>query len=362
MDYEEIIKEQMKNVEGTDELDSISEYAAGLSEGLTDQYTLDRILESSIKGESIFDANEIISSLKDLLLYEIKLTIALGIEILIVCIVVGLLKNLSGSFGKKNVADIALLICSVIIIGLCINNFRVVYEMTVDTVATLTYTVEIILPILLTVLISMGAVSSGTIMSPVLLTSVAIFGAILKNVVLPAVFISTILVLINSLTEKDYVNKLSKFLRNASLFAVGILITILTGIITVQGLVAETSDTLLMNTARYSISKFIPIVGDFTSDTLGLFIKCMSSIKGVVGIFGIITIVLLIIMPIIKILAIAAIYKVTSFLTEPITDSKLSDCLSDMGNAMITMGAILFFTSLLFIIFLATVINLGGNL
>ena len=249
--------------------------------------------------------------------------------------------------------------CSIVIIGLAMANFNTIYQLTIDSMKTIAYTMDILLPILIAILISMGQVASGTIMSPLLLTAVTIFQTIIKNIVLPAVFISTVLSLINCLTEKDYVNQLSKFIRQLALFVTGIIMTLMSGIIAIQGLIAKTSDSLLIGTAKYSIDEFIPIVGGFTADTIELFIKCMGSIKNVVGLFGIILIVILILTPIIKILAISVIYKVTALLIEPIASKKLSNGIGDIGTSLVTMGAILFFASLLFIIFITSIINLG---
>ena len=165
-------------------------------------FTLDRILDATLKGKSIFDSEEIIDSLRTLFFYEMKSALIVGVEILTICIVIGLLKNLSGSFGKKGVSDIASLTCSIVIIGLAMTNFHTVYEMTADAMATITYTMEILLPILIALLVSMGQVASGTIMSPLLLTAVTVFQAVIKNVILPAIFISAVLSLINCFNRK----------------------------------------------------------------------------------------------------------------------------------------------------------------
>ena len=361
MEFDEILKEQMKNLIDEEQTDSLSDYAGKLSGGISDQFTLDRITDSILSGESLFDSEEIISSLKDLFFYEMRAALVVGIEILTICIVIGLLKNLSGSFGKKGTGDIASLICCIVIIGLAMTNFQTVYQMTIDAVGTITYTMEILLPILLAVMISMGQVTSGTVMSPLLLTAITIFQTVIKNIVMPAIFISTVFALINCLTEKDYVNQLSKFIRQTALFITGIIITLMSGMIAIQGLIAQTSDSLLVGTAKYSLDAFIPIVGGFTADTIELFIKCMGSIKGVVGVFGILLIVALILTPIIKILAITVIYKITALLIEPVASKKLAAGIGDVGTCLISMGAILFFTSLLFIIFITSIINMGGS-
>ena len=101
MDFDEIIKDQMKNVVDQDNLDSLSDYASNLSGGISEHFTIDKILEATLNGKSIFDSQEIITSLKELFLYEMKSALIVGVEILTICIVIGLLKNLSGSFSKK---------------------------------------------------------------------------------------------------------------------------------------------------------------------------------------------------------------------------------------------------------------------
>ena len=351
----------MKNLIDEEKTDSLSDYAGSLSGGISDHFTLDKIVEATLNGESIFDSDEMIASLSELFFYELRAALIVGIEILTVCIVIGLLKNLSGSFGKRGTTEIASLVCSIVIIGLAMRNFQTIYAMTADAVGTITYTMEILLPILIAILIAMGQITSGTIMSPLILTAITIFQAILKNIVLPGLFFSTVLSLINCLTEKDYVNRLSKFIRQAALFITGIILTLMSGIIAIQGLIAQTSDSLILGTAKYSLDAFIPIVGGFTADTVELFIKCMGSIKGVVGIFGILLIVSLILIPIIKILAISAIYKITALLIEPVASKKIAAGVSDMGTSLIAMGAILFFASLLFILFITSIISLGGS-
>lgn len=362
MDFDEIVRKQMDNLIDGEKTDMLSDYAGKLSGGISDRFTLDKIVDASLSGESIFDTAEIIESLKTLFLYEIKAALVVGIEILTVCIVIGLLKNLSGSFGKKGVCDIAGLVCSMVIIGLAVTNFDTVYQLTADSIATIAYTMEILLPILITILISMGQVASGTVMSPLLLTAITVFQTLIKNIILPGIFISTVFSLLNCLTEKDYVNGLARLIRQAALFLTGIIMTLMSGMIAVQGLITKTTDGLLMGTAKYSLDAFIPIVGGFTADTAELFLKCMGSIKGVVGIFGILLIVALVLTPIIKILAISAVYKITALLIEPVASKKLSQSVSDIGTSLIAMGAILFFASLLFIIFITSVISMGGRI
>lgn len=361
MEYQQILEEQFNNVIDEESMDMLTEQAGEITSGLASQFSAENILNSMLDGKSIFENQILIESLKDLFFLEIKSALILSVEILSICMIIGILKGLSGSFNSKSVSDISMLVCSMIIIGLSINSFKGTYALALDAVTTMVNTMEILMPVLIGILIATGSVTSGTILSPMIIGVVTGISFIVKKFILPALFTATILSLINCLTEKDYVNKLAKLIRNASVAVTGLLLVILTGIISIQGLLTDTSDGLLINTAKYSLSTFIPIVGGFTSDTVELFLRCMSSIKSVVGIFGIIMLILLLLVPLIKIIVIAVIYKLTAALAEPITDSKISGGLNDMGSCLISIGAIMFFTSLLFIMFITTIIKIGGG-
>ena len=361
MDFETIMKEQMEQVLQSEDANALSEYAASLSNGISDQFTMENILNATLEGKSIFQSPELINSLKQLFLYEIKSAMVIGIEILTICIVIGLLKNLSGSFGSKSIEEIANMTCMMVIVGLALVHFEDVYTMAFSAVKTIAYTMELLLPVLIGVLISMGQITSGTIMSPLLLTIITLFQWIIKNFILPAIFISAVFVLLNCLTEKDYVNQLSKTIRQTALFVMGLLMTVMTGIISVQGLITKTSDGLIMGTAKYSLDTFIPIVGGFTADTIELFLKCMGSIKNIIGIFGILLILSMILSPIIKIGAIAIIYKLIAVFVEPVASKKIAAGISDIGSVLVTLGAVLFFSSLMFIIFITSIMSIGGS-
>ena len=361
MDYKEILEEQFNNVVDEETLEGIMSRADEVTEGIASQFSPGDILSATYEGRSIFDDTALVENLKDLFFLEIKSAMILCVEILSICIIIGILKGLANSFGSKSVSQISMLVCSMVIIGISIKSLGTTYNLAIDSVSTMTDTMEILMPVLIGILIATGSVTSGTVLSPMIIGSVTGTAFLLKTFILPALFAATILCLVNCLTEKDYVNKLSKLIRNVSVTLTGLLLVILTGIISIQGLLTDTSDGLLINTAKFSLSNFIPIVGGFTSDTVDLFLRCMSSIKSVVGVFGIILLVLLLLVPLIKIIVIAVIYKLTAALTEPITDSKISQGLNEMGSCMISISSLMFFTALLFIIFITCIIRIGGG-
>jgi stage III sporulation protein AE len=297
----------------------------------------------------------------DLFMLEIKESIVFGCEVLSVCIVIGLLANLSSSFGNKTVSTVGTIICSCIVIALCIGNFYSSYEYCTESMNTMSSTMLILLPIMIPLLVSIGGFSSGGILDPVIIAAVTCFDFIMQHVVLPMVFLSAIFIMINSITEKDYVKKLSAFMRKGSMFIVGFCITIFSGITAVQGILTKSADGILINSAKFSIDNFIPIIGGFAADSLEMVIGCIGLIKNAVGIVGIIAIITVISVPVIKILAIALIYKVIAIVTEPIASKNISDSLNELGNSAIVMTVVLGAGAMMFLIFITVLMGVGGG-
>ncbi len=359
MNYQEIIKEQLGQYIEDDTKAAITDNLSEMSKGLTDELTLDHIIDNTINGQSIFEDTNLIENIKDLILYETTSAISFALQILICCIFCALICALSGEKAYTKVEEVGRYICLLIVSGLIITNYTQMYNYCLETISSLTSVMNIIIPIIIAVLIASGRVVSGGILSPFILGSIDIFANLLTYVVFPLMLGSIILTIFNSLTEKDYVNQLAKLASKAALFLTGLATTILTLILTVQGLLSDTSDGLLLNTAKYSLSSFIPIVGGFTSDTLEMFIRCMSTIKTVFGAFSIISIVLVFLIPVIKTFVIGVIYKIVSVIIEPVSDGKVTGAISSAGTNLFFLTGIMIFIQLLFIIFISVIIGIG---
>ena len=342
------------------ELENAMEEASDAG-GVFDGMTVNDIVNNLLNGEPVFDSDKIMENLLNLFMMEVKSSIFLGCEILSVCIVMGLLTGFSDSFGRKTVSSLGNVICSCVIIALCLGNFYQTYEYCQDTMDTMTSSMEILLPIMIPLLIATGGVSSGSILSPAMAAAVTGFNFVMQHVILPLVFISALFILINSITEKDYVKKLSVFLRRGAIFLTGFIITVFSGIMAVQGIVTKSADGILINTTRFSLDNFVPIVGGFAADSLEMVMSCVGLIKNAVGLIGIIIILSLLALPVIKILAVAAVYKITAIAAEPVTSKNISDCLNEIGTAAVTMTVVLSTGAVMFLIFITIIMGMGGG-
>jgi stage III sporulation protein AE len=319
------------------------------------------IIRSILRGDPIFNLHDIMGAITNHFMHEIYGSIILGVQLVLICIIIGLLKNMASSFSEDTVSNLGVIICSCCVMVLCLKNFMDIYQVCSNAVETMTVTMQALLPILVPLLITMGGFTSGGILNPLIAAAITIFNSIIQRFIMPATYVSCIFILVNSLSEKDYVKKLALLIRVAAVSAMGLMVTLFSGLTMMQSIVTKTADGMLAKTAKFSVDNFIPIVGSFAADSLDLILSCTTIIKNGIGIFGLIIILTLLIVPMIKILAVALVFKITAVVIEPIGNKTISDCVNEVGNTVITLAIILFLVAMMFIIFLSIIIGIGGG-
>lgn len=359
MGVETIVEEQLAAMD-LKEIEELFQIAGSKASIFADT-SIGEIIKSTLAGKPIFNMNDILSGIASLFMQEIYGSIILAAQLVVICIIIGLLNNLSTSFGEDTVSGLGVFVCSCSVMALCLKSFMDIYSICSEAIDTMSVVMQALLPVLVPLLISMGGFTSGGVLNPFIVAAITIFNSLLQRLIMPAVYLSCIFILVNSLSDKDYVKKLALFLRGFAISVMGLAVTLFSGLTAVQGIVTRSADGVIAKTARYSVDNFVPIVGGFAADSIDLILSCSTIIKNGVGIFGLIIILTLLIVPLIKILVVAIIYKITAIVIEPIGNKTISDCLNEVGNTVITLAVILFLGATMFLIFLTIIIGIGGG-
>ena len=122
MTYENLINEQLEAMD----LEALEEL---MGEGGLFNLKITEIISRVLNGESMFQIEGILNSLIGYFLKEVTASIALGIKIVAICIIMGMLLHLSSAFGKSGVSTISAMVCSCAVIALCLFNFMEVYKL-----------------------------------------------------------------------------------------------------------------------------------------------------------------------------------------------------------------------------------------
>jgi len=228
---------------------------------------------------------------------------------------------------------------------------------TIDSMVTF---MQSLLPMLMGLLASVGGFASSAVFQPIIFASISFIATIIKNIIVPLLYFSVVLAILNNISDKVHISKLSNLLRQFSVAILGILMTVFIGIITVQGVASSSLDGVTAQTAKFALDNFIPVVGGFLSNAFDTVISCSLLIKNGVSIAALIIIVLLCSIPLLKMLSIIVIYKVSCALIQPVIDNEIVQCLNEMANTLFLMFSCLTGVGVMFFIAITVIMGAGN--
>lgn len=318
----------------------------------------ENILEMIISG-GLFENENLIQRILSVFTKEIKTSISLVLKIISVSILCSLLKSIQ-AHNESSVSEVAFYICYLFVVTLVINSYIEIAMLCSDTMTKLNDFMNILTPLILTLLVANGSIASVTIMQPVLILMTNITNTLITKIILPIIFISMVINIIGNISDNIDVSKLPSILQKTSVWTVNFILGIFIGILSLEGTLSANVDGLTAKTAKTVVSTVIPVVGKALSDATDSIIGAASITKNALGIVGVIAIVGIVCIPIIKAFVMMFIYNISAALIEPLVDKRMTKCIADAGNAIKIIFALMSTVSILFIISITLMIKVGN--
>jgi stage III sporulation protein AE len=356
---DELILKQLENIN----MNPLEDVIKNLNHSTDDYFPdihLKKMMFSLIKGEESFTLKDLLNGLLKIIFKETVANSSLLAKLIVLSLLCAFLHNLSSAFASDAVGKLAYTACYLVIVAIAIKSFSIATTIGIDAIDEMVSFMQALLPILLTLLISMGAITSTAMFQPVIVASVSVASTLMKDVVLPIIFFSVILSIVNNFSSKIHISKLANLLKQVCIVLLSFMLTIFTGIITIQGVTASTADGVTIRTAKFAVDRFIPVVGSFVSEAFDTILGCSLLIKNAVGAIGIIILVIIIAMPLLKILTLIFVYKMTAAIIEPITENQLVNCLNDMSNAMVLILGTVISVAIMFFLTVTMIVGAGN--
>lgn len=319
----------------------------------------DFVKEFMKTGDGKFSTIKITKAVVAYLFQEITATFKTMSILIIMAIICALLNNLHKSFSDDGLSSIAYFACFALIIVLVSKGF---YDAVGVAKSTMTKTADFmsaLIPVLMVLIASVGGFAEAAVMDPIIIAAINISIRLYVNIIIPLIFMSFVLQFVNSLTDEFKIEKLTKLLNQIALWAQGILVTVFIGIITIRGITSKTIDQVTVKTAKYAMDNFVPIVGKAFSDAISTVAGYSLLLKNALSGLGLVIILAITIFPIIKLLIMALLYKLTAALIEPISDSKIVNCISSVGDSLLLVMSCVISVSLMFFIMVSIIASAG---
>lgn len=283
------------------------------------------------------------------------------VSILVIIVIHSILKTISEGLENKGVSQITYYVEYILIVTLIMTNFTSIIEVVRQTIQNLVGFMNSLTPILITLMITTGNITTANVIQPVILFLISFIGNGILTVILPLLLVSTVLGIVSNISDKIQINKLSKYFKSSIVWILGIALTIFVGALSIEGTLTSSVDGLTAKTAKAAVSNFIPVVGKILGDAVDTVIGCSAVLKNAVGLVGIIIIIGICILPIIRLSILTISYYLATAICEVIADEKIVKLLEQMAGSFKILLAILFATSTMLLIGITLVIKISNS-
>lgn len=351
----EIIDSQNQTLKISEFLNSANEY----SEEVFKDLNFNEILNDAIQGK--IDNNLFINVIMKIIGKETTSSLKAISSIIVIIVIHSILQNLTDNSENDSVSQITYYIQYIMIVTIVMTNFSNIIELIKTSINNLVAFCNLLLPILMTLIMTTGNIASCSILYPIMLFLISFIGNFINGIILPITLIATTLSIVSKISDRVQLNNLSKFFKSSVVWALGVILTIFVGVLSLEGSLSSSVDGLTSKTTKAVVSNFIPIVGKILSDSVETVLGCTNILKNAIGIIGVIVVIGICILPIIKLTIIMITYYIGSAICEPIADKKITSLLSQIGDTYKTLLAIMCSVSVMLIIGITLVIKITNT-
>ena len=352
-------EEIMSSIEEKFNIGSFISQAEEYTGDFLDNTNLSDILNEAMQGK--INNQTIYKKIIKILGKEVSSNIKILISILIIVVIHGILKSITDSLENSNVSQIIYFVQYILIVTLIMSNFTEIIKLIKETASNLVGFINVLIPLLLTLMVYTGSITTSTVLEPILLFVSNFIGNIIANILIPVVLIIVVFSVISKITERIQIERISKFLKSSVVWFLGIFLTIFVGIVSLEGTLSSIVDGITAKTAKAAVSSLIPVVGKVLGDVVDSVLGCGIILKNAVGAVGVIVIIGICIVPVIKVAVLSIMYSLASAIVEPVADTKIVKLLEEMSGVFKLLLAILCSLSVILIIGVTMVVKISNS-
>ena len=316
------------------------------------------LVKDILSGKNDFDFSYFLRFFSGILLGEVRNVLPHLTIIVVVCLLYGILKNLTERFKRTDATKVAYLACAGVVVTVIAHLVAKSVTETTSAIRTMQTISEGCFPVLVTLVAAVGGTASASVFQPM----VAVFGAVLLKMitvfVIPLFFSSLVFGLVGNFSEQIKLDKLSKSIRSVAFWAIGLVFGLFSTLLTAQGVTGASVDGLAIRGAKFALSSYVPVVGSYVKEGFDLVVAGCLAVKNGLGLVAVVLLVLTVFIPVVKMAILHLSLKVMAGILQPVSDEKFcstmvscAESLKILLVATISAGlsALLFLMTILFV-------------
>lgn len=204
-----------------------------------------------------------------------------------------------------------------------------------ETILAVTGRMEMLLPLLLSLLTAVGGSASSAFLHPMVIAASGSMVFLAREVVLRLVMCTCAVTAVNHLSDRLHLTRLAQLLRSAVCWLLGVSFTVFIGVMSLQGVCSASTDGIAIRAAKYAVDNFVPVVGGMFSDTMDTLVGCTLIVKNAFGVTCVLALCGAIGAPLLQTLSSVLAIKLSAAVLEPVADDSVIRAMGDFSRTIV---------------------------
>lgn len=349
-----------------------------MEEGLIDQLEMDEIngslaelfpeeklefkevLLGVISGDLNFSADLLNRLVMDQISYAFRVSKENLVHILLITVIAAVLHNFSTIFQNRQISEISFYVVYMLLIALTLNSFEVVIDWVSEGVENMTSFMGVFCPLyFLAVSIAKGSVTAVAFYQLVLFL-IYLVEILISKILLPIIHVYMMVRVLNFLSAEEYLSKCAELIEMIVNWSLKSLLACIVGLNLIQGMISPAIDTVKRSTLTRS-AEAIPGIGDAIGGMTEVVLGTAVLVKNGIGVTGALICIALCVGPLVQIGCITLLYKLAAAVIQPVSDKRIVGCVETIGEGCRLLMRLVFTTGMLFLLTVAIVAAVTGN-
>lgn len=319
-----------------------------------EKITFGEVVSSLISGDMEETIRMFFRFLADQVSYEFDYNRKNLVYVLLVALTAAVFSSFAGAFKSRQISDISFYVMYMLLITLCLTAFRTSAEGLEERLGSLVDFMRVLCPsYFLAVAFASGSVTSLFFYN-VILFLIYIVELVIVRFLLPVVNIYIMVRVLGNLTGEDFLSEFADLIKKVVSWILKTLLVCVISVNVVQGLLAPAIDAV-KRSALTRTAEALPWVGNAVGGVAEVVLGTAVLIKNGIGMAGAVISVAICAVPIFQMLIMALMYKLAAALVQPVSDKRITTCISGVSEGYEIMVKVIFTAGLLFMITIAIV-------
>ena len=316
--------------------------------------SFEEVLSELITGNWSGLGKTFLGYLSDRIFYEFRYNRENLVYMLMVALTAAVFTNFSSAFQNRQVSEISFYVLYMLLITLCLTAFRVAAQGLEENLDALVDFMRVLCPsYFLAVAFASGSVTALFFYN-VILVLIYVVELVLVRFLLPVINVYIMIQVLGNLTGEDFLSEFAQLLQKLVSWILKSLLAGVVGINVVQGLLAPVIDSL-RKSALTRTAEALPWIGNAVGGAAEIVLGTAVLIKNGIGMAGAVIAVLICAVPVIQMLILAFLYKLAAALVQPVSDKRITGCISSVSEGYELLLKVVFTAGVLFLLTIAIV-------